>query len=156
MDKLPVLFSLLLKASKEMHKHYIQQSVKVTKSSTGNAGGAVFRACPLNTLFFISLWLLHCEDHSWAGTPPDVSVPIFTASQQVTGAVSSPSAEGRSTSRKTELKRSALGEGWSYQPLSLQPQGQQVPDWEWALLQQWTHGACGNLALRLHKRGFSK
>lgn len=89
-----------------MHKHYIQQSVKVTKSSTRKAGGAVFRACPLNTLFFISLWLFHCGDHSCAGTPLEVSVPISTDSQQVTGLVSSPFAEGRCRSRKTELKRS--------------------------------------------------
>lgn len=100
-----------------MHKHYIQQSVKGTKSSTRNAGGAVFRACPLNTLFSISLWLLHCGDLSCAGAPLDESVPIFTASQQVPGVVSPPFAESSCRSRKTELKRSALGEGWSYQPL---------------------------------------
>lgn len=68
-------------------------------------------------LFFISLWLLCCGDHCCAGTSLGVSVPLFPASQQDTGVVSSPFAEGRCRSRKTELKRSALGGGWSYRPL---------------------------------------
>lgn len=76
----------------------------------------MLRACPLNTLFFISVWLLHCRDLSCAGTSLDVSV-IFSASQEVTGVVLSPFAEGRCRGRKTGLKRSALGEGWSFLPL---------------------------------------